>query len=81
MSRIDGSVLLVGSIPGSDAEQVMQFCAGELGDNVSFLPDGETGFRKMWINFLAATVYRRQRYPGDGQPARTRQPGRPGRMA
>ena len=57
MSRIDGSVLLVGSVPGQDAEQVMRFCAQELGDRLSFLPDGETGFRKIWINFLAATIY------------------------
>ena len=57
MSRVDGSVLLVGSVPGRDAEEVMRFCAGELGDNLSFFPDGETGFRKIWINFLAATIY------------------------
>ena len=57
MSRINGSVLLVGSVPGQDAEGVMRFCARELGDSLSFFPDGETGFRKVWINFLAATVY------------------------
>ena len=57
MSRVNGSVLLVGSVPGQDAEQVMRFCAQELGDRLSFLPDGETGFRKIWINFLAATIY------------------------
>ena len=57
MSRVDSSVLLVGSVPGRDAEEVMRFCAGELGDNLSFFPDGETGFRKIWINFLAATIY------------------------
>ena len=57
MSRVDGSVLLVGSIPGSDAQEAMRLCAGELGDRLSFVPDGETGFRKIWINFLAATIY------------------------
>ena len=57
MSRVDGPVLLVGSVPGRDAEEVMRFCAGELRDNLSFFPDGETGFRKIWINFLAATIY------------------------
>lgn len=57
MSRVDGSVLLVGSVPGTNAEQAMRFCARELGDRLSFLPDGETGFRKIWINFLAATIY------------------------
>ena len=35
----------------------MRFCTQELGDRLSFLPDGETGFRKIWINFLAATIY------------------------
>ena len=57
MSRVNGSVLLVGSIPGQDAEQAMRFCGRELGDRLGFLPDGETGFRKIWINFLAATIY------------------------
>ena len=57
MSRVDGSVLLVGSIPGSDAQEAMRLCARELGDRLSFFPDGETGFRKIWINFLAATRY------------------------
>ena len=57
MSRVDASVLLVGSIPGKDAQEAMRFCARELGDRLGFLPDGETGFRKIWINFLAATIY------------------------
>ena len=57
MSRVNGSVLLVGSVPGRDAREAMRFCAQELGDRLSFLPDGETGFRKIWINFLAATIY------------------------
>ena len=45
MSRVDGSVLLVGSIPGSDAEEVMRFCAQELGDRLSFFPDRQTPHR------------------------------------
>ena len=57
MSRVDASVLLVGSIPGKDAQEAMRFCARELGGRLGFLPDGETGFRKIWINFLAATIY------------------------
>ena len=57
MPGTKGSVLLVGSIPGEDAQQVMRFCAQELGDRLGSLPDGETGFRKIWINFLAATIY------------------------
>ena len=57
MSRVNGSVLLVGSIPGNSAAEVIRFCATELGGRLSLLPDGETGFRKIWINYLAATVY------------------------
>ena len=57
MSRVKGSVLLVGSVPGNDAEEVMRFCATEIGDHLSFFPDGETGLRKIWINYLAATIY------------------------
>ena len=57
MSRIKGSVLLVGSIPGNSAEEVMRFCASELGNRLSLLPDGETGFRKIWINYLAVNTY------------------------
>ncbi len=57
MSRVDGSILLVGSVPGRDAQEVMRFCARELGNRLGVLPDGETGFRKIWINFLAATRY------------------------
>ncbi len=57
MSRVSGSVLLIGSIPGNNAGEVMRFCANELGNRLSLLPDGETGLRKIWINYLAATIY------------------------
>jgi hypothetical protein len=57
MSRINGSVLMVGSIAGNNAEEVMRFCVNELGNRLSMIPDGETGLRKMWINYLAATIY------------------------
>lgn len=57
MSRINAPVLLVGSVPGNDAEEVMRFCAKELGNNLGFFPDGETGKRRVWINYLAATTY------------------------
>ena len=35
----------------------MSSCAGGLGSLLGSLPDGETGFRKGWINFLAAKTY------------------------
>ena len=57
MSRFNGSVLLVGSIPGKDAHDAMSSCAEGLGSLLGTLPDGETGFRRGWINFLAAKTY------------------------
>jgi hypothetical protein len=57
MSRMNASVLLVGSVPGRDAHEVMSSCAGGLGSLLGSLPDGETGFRRGWINFLAAKTY------------------------
>jgi len=52
-----GSVLLVGSVPGETATEVMRTCAEGVGPYLSCLPDGETGYRRGWIIFLAATIY------------------------
>lgn len=57
MTRMTGDILLVGSIPGETAEQAMSVCGDAVGEYLSCLPDGETGRRRIWINFLAATVY------------------------
>lgn len=57
MSRMQGDVLLVGSIPGDSAKAAMASCATGIGEHLNCLPDGETGKRRIWINFLAATVY------------------------
>ena len=57
MSRMPADVLLVGSIPGANAAEAMQSCATGIGKHLNCLPDGETGNRRIWINFLAATVY------------------------
>ncbi|MCY4564133.1 MAG: hypothetical protein OXE40_06590 [Gammaproteobacteria bacterium] len=57
MSRANGSVLLVGSVVGQSAAEVMRNCAGGLGELLFGLPDGETGLRWAWINFLAAQTY------------------------
>lgn len=57
MSRMNGSVLLVGSVPGETAAEVMRTCGEGVGQYVSCLPDGETGYRRVWIQFLAATIY------------------------
>jgi SAM-dependent methyltransferase len=40
---------LVGSVPLSSAEEVFRRAAGELGDRLRRLPDGETGPRADWI--------------------------------
>jgi hypothetical protein len=57
MSRMNSKVLLVGSIPGSDATDAMTLCGNEIGDLIECIPDGETGTRRIWINHLAASVY------------------------
>jgi hypothetical protein len=57
MSRMSGAVLLVGSVPGETATEAMRTCAEGVGPYLSCLPDGETGYRSWWINFLAATIY------------------------
>jgi hypothetical protein len=45
-------VHLVGSIPLPDAETVFRTVSGIVGRHLTRLPDGETGIRKTWINFL-----------------------------
>ena len=57
MSRMSGSALLVGSVPGETAAEVLRTCGEGIGNFVTSLPDGETGYRRMWITFLAATIY------------------------
>ena len=57
MSRMSGQVLLVGSIPGDTAEEVLRACGRGVGECVTSLPDGETGYRRMWIHFLAVETY------------------------
>jgi len=57
MARMTGAVLLVGSVPGETATEAMRTSAEGVGDHLSCLPDGETGYRRVFISFLAATVY------------------------
>ena len=49
-------ILLVGSIPGDNAEAVFRSCGPLLSDHIASLPDGETGVRRVWVVFIAATV-------------------------
>ena len=42
-------VHLVGSVPLASAEVVFRTVAGEIGDRLRRIPDGETGPRSDWI--------------------------------
>jgi SAM-dependent methyltransferase len=68
-----GGVLLVGSVPLRSADEVFQLMAGELGDRVTQLPDGETGPRSDWIVWQYPVLSSRPEFevcpPGD-QPHR-----------
>lgn len=57
MSRMKGSVLFVGSVPGENSGEVFRSCSSETGDLVTSLSDGETGDRHQWVQFLAAKTY------------------------
>lgn len=79
MSRMTGTVLLVGSVPLPTAEDVFRTCAQSLGSFVSAYPDGEIGERKYWTFFLPTRTYSAHpdleavNAPPDG---RVRQPAR-----
>jgi hypothetical protein len=57
MSRMTGSVLLVGSMPAETATEAMRMGAEGVGHYLPCLSDGETGYRSWWITFLAARLY------------------------
>ena len=50
-------LLLIGSIPGDSAESVMREWGAAIGPQLVALPDGETGYRRMWMEFLCARVF------------------------
>jgi methionine synthase II (cobalamin-independent) len=50
-------VLLVGSVPLANAEEVLSTAGELIGDHVAALPDGEPADRHQWINFLALRTY------------------------
>ena len=78
MSKMSGSVLLVGSVPLENAEAVFRACAEKLGTLVDAYPDGETGDRKYWTFYLPTRTYSAHpdleavNAPPDGRP---HQPG------
>jgi hypothetical protein len=57
MSKMRGTVLLVGSVPLETAEEVYRTCAKALGPLVDAYPDGEIGERKYWTFYLPARTY------------------------
>jgi hypothetical protein len=50
-------LLLVGSIPLDTPEEVFRSFGGGLGEWLRYLPDGEVGERRYWIDGLAYRVY------------------------
>jgi hypothetical protein len=78
MSKMSGSVLLVGSVPLENAEAVFRTCAEKLGTLVDAYTDGETGERKYWTFYLPTRTYsvhpdlEAVNAPPDGRP---HQPG------
>jgi hypothetical protein len=50
------NVLLVGSVPLKDADEVFVTVGHVLGDRLRRVPDGETGDRRGWIRFQEAVV-------------------------
>ena len=69
--------LLVGSVPLASASTVFTTCCDVIGANLHSLPDGETGDRIWWHNYLARYAYNghpdietlRRPRPVDGYPS------------
>jgi hypothetical protein len=57
MSKTQGAVLMVGSVPAATAEVVFRMVGPALGDLLIGLPDGEPGYRNKWIVFNAPYVF------------------------
>jgi hypothetical protein len=55
--KVEGDVLLVGSLPFDDAETAFRESAEGLGSLAPCLPDGEQGQRKFWVNYLPEFIY------------------------
>ena len=55
--RVDGDVMLVGSMPYPDAETVLSKAGRALSGHAGFLPDGEVGERKNWVGMLPELIY------------------------
>jgi hypothetical protein len=51
-----GEILLVGSVPLDTVEQVFRTVGGPLGPYLAYMPDGEVGDRRYWIDGIAYRV-------------------------
>src|SRR5439155_9161436 len=56
-TRVHGDVLLVGSMPFDDVEQVFRAAGQGLRGHVGSLPDGEVRERKNWVGMLPELVF------------------------
>lgn len=52
-----GELMLVGSLPCQTAEETFRIFGHELGQWLSFMPDGEVGYRRYWIDGTAYRVF------------------------
>jgi len=53
---MSGELLLVGSVPLDTVEQVFRNVGGPLGPYLAYMPDGEVGDRRYWIDGIAYRV-------------------------
>jgi hypothetical protein len=53
---MSGELLLVGSVPLDTVEQVFRTLGGPLGPHLAYMPDGEVGDRRYWIDGIAYRV-------------------------
>jgi len=69
-----GDLLLIGSIPLDTPEQVFRRVGAPLGPYLAYMPDGEVGDRRYWIDGIAyrfsTAILRSKRYAGR-RPTRT----------
>lgn len=57
MSTAQRPVLLVGGVPGLEVEQVLNTVAPILGNELIGITDGEVGGRRLWVVYLAHTLW------------------------
>jgi hypothetical protein len=55
--RAQGKIMMVGSLPFETVEEGIRAVGSKLGADVTAIPDGEVGPRKMWCMSLASDTY------------------------